>query len=549
MTIRRRNWIIAAGVFAAVLVAGVWIAASIIMARIEPYARQTAVRYLSQRFNSDVELRALRLRLPKVSLLHLILTLGHGAVARIEGDGLTMRSKDRPGAPPLFSIHTFSGEVSLDSLLHPPVQVSVVTIDGMEIRIPPRGERPSLGSSPHASNTDKEQDKDKDKKDAKSPSVSFARIQIKNAALVMQPKDPTRTPLRFEIANLLLQSVRPGAPMKYDVSLRNAKPPGHIHATGTFGPWSTEDPGDSPVTGDYTFDNADLGVFNGIAGILHSTGHFEGQLEALKVNGEASVPDFRLKRSGNPVPLMTHFNALVDGTNGNTILQPVQATLGSTHFTTSGGIIKHQQHQPRVISLDVNMPDGNMHDILRLAMKGSPFMEGRLTLKTKLDIPPLSKKVRDKLILDGTFTVLDGKFVHSTIQDHLDSFSKRARGQADDPGTPSAVSHMSGEFHLENAALHFKRVSFGVPGANLNLHGDYNLDTDALNFDGALRLQATVSELVTGWKSFALKAVDRLFEKRGAGTYLEIQIDGTSKDPNFGVVIAGKKIDVPIHKN
>ena len=78
----------------------------------------------------------------------------------------------------------------------------------------------------------------------------------------------------------------------------------------------------------YTFDHADLGVFDGIAGILHSDGKFEGELDSIAVQGQATVPDFRLKMAGNRVPLSTHFDVLVDGTNGNTVLRPVSGTLG-----------------------------------------------------------------------------------------------------------------------------------------------------------------------------------------------------------------------------
>ena len=382
MTAKRRNWILIASAFVVLVIAGLAVAAKIAASHIEPYARETAVRYLSQRFNCNVELRALHLRLPKTSLLHLILTQGRGVVARAEGEALVMRLKDRPGAPPLFSIRSFIAEASLESLLHPPVRVSLVTLDGMEIQVPPHGQRPGLSSGGNGNNTNGG--------GAAKPTVSIARIDIHNAALVLESKDPTRAPLRFAIQELLLRSVQPGAPMKYKVSLTNAKPPGDIGAHGMFGPWNADEPGDTPVTGDYEFNNANLGVFNGISGTLNSTGHFQGQLEALKVNGIAKVPNFSLKMSGNPVPLTARFSAIVDGTNGNTTLQPVVATLGSTNFTTSGAILKHEENRPRSIALDVSMPDGDMHDILRLAMKGSPFMDGRLTLKTKINIPPLT---------------------------------------------------------------------------------------------------------------------------------------------------------------
>ncbi len=60
-------------------------------------------------------------------------------------------------------------------------------------------------------------------------------------------------------------------------------------------------------------------------------------------------------------------------------------------------------------------------------------MTGRLALKTKIDIPPLAGKVREKLVLDGRFEVLEGKFLHSTIQNQIDNLSQRAQGQ---PGEP-----------------------------------------------------------------------------------------------------------------
>ena len=176
--------------------------------------------------------------------------------------------------------------------------------------------------------------------------------------------------------------------MKYDVLLRNAKPPGKIHATGTFGPWRSGEPGETPIAGDYLFEKADLGVFAGIAGMMNSTGQFEGRLHALTVHGQVSVPEFPLAYVRQPRAAHRPIRALVDGTNGNTILQPVTATLGSTNFTTSGGIIRHEANQPRTISLNVAMPNGNLRDVLRLAMKGDPFMEGRLVLNTKIDIPP-----------------------------------------------------------------------------------------------------------------------------------------------------------------
>src|SRR5262249_39748050 len=189
------------------------------------------------------------------------------------------------------------------------------------------------------------------------------------------------------------------------------------------------------------FEKADLGVFNGIAGTLDSTGTFEGTLGAIDARGEARIPNFRLKMANNPVPLTTRFEVRVDGTNGNTTLKPVHATLGSTHFTTSGAVIKHEGHDHRTISLNVSMPDGYIKDLLRLAVNGPPFMEGRVTLNTKIEIPPLSGPVRQKLVLDGSFELLDGHFLKSTIQDQIDNLSRKGQGAPQNNEIDEVVSY------------------------------------------------------------------------------------------------------------
>ncbi len=536
MTARRRNWIVALVLAALVSVAALLIAASLVAARIEPFARQTAILYLSQRFQSDVQLQSLHLQLPRTSALRLFLTRGRGITARAEGQGLSLRLRGRPGPAPLFVIQNFRCDVSLESLLHPPVIVSRIVVDGMTIQIPPhaasRRPPPPAAAAPAVM------------PGLSNPEVVIRKVAIQHASMVLQPANPQRSALRFEIESLRLDSAAAGGSMHYDASLTISNPPGKILTTGTFGPWRADEPGDTSLAGNYRFEKADLGVFSGIAGTLWSAGSFDGQLSAITAHGQASVPDFRLRTAGNPVPLSARFTVLVDGANGNTVLQPVVATLGSSSFTTRGGIIRHEPGQRHAISLDVAMPGGDLRDVLRLALKGDPFLEGRLVLNTKIDIPPLTAKVREKLQLNGSFAVRNGKFLHSTIQDRIDALSNRAQGRAGEPAGGQAVSHMTGVFHMENAAINFSKLSFGVPGADIDLAGSYNLDTDALAFAGTLKLQATVSQLVTGWKKLALKPVDRFFEENGAGTFLHIRVDGTSKAPLFSVIVAGKRVQM-----
>jgi len=450
-----------------------------------------------------------------------MLTHGRGVLASVEGEGISLRHRGRRDAPPMFAMKKFSFDVDVAKLFDKEKGVGLVVLDGMEITIPPKGERPDLGSG-KSSGTG-------------GSGVVIDQVWVRNAKLTILPRDKSKLPLEFDIHEVRLTSAGNDVAMKYEATLTNAKPPGEIQSRGTFGPWNGPDPDQTPLKGDYKFDKADLSVFKGIAGILSSTGQFEGVLSSITARGEADVPDFRLKMAGNPVALSTKFEVLVDGTSGNTILKPVVAKLGSTDFTTSGGVIKHESDPRRTIKLDVLMPKGHVSDLLKLAMKGSPFMEGRIYLKTSIDIPPLTTKVREKILLDGRFDVSEGKFLRSTVQDQIDSLSKRGQGQPGNELIDEVVHRMSGTFKLENEVVSFKSLAFSVPGADVALAGAFDMDHDSLDFYGTLRLKARVSQTMKGWKRWALKPIDPLFAKDGAGTLLHVKVDGSAKEPKFGL--------------
>jgi hypothetical protein len=514
----KKLWLGGIAAFILLLVVGGYIAASIIAKQFEPTLRAQAIQYLHDRFRSDVKLEALHINRPKMSTIQILLRHGRGAIVSVEGDGLSMRFGGDLSRPPLFSIRKVIFTVDLGVLLEPKKSVNFVSLEGMEINVPPKGERHNVsGGSDSNSN------------------VIIQNVQIKDAVLVLLPKDAGRKPLRFDIARLHLQSVGVDSAMRYDADLTIPKPPGTVRSTGDFGPWNASEPGDTPLKGDYTFDNADLGIFAAIAGTLSSKGTFDGSLDSVNVRGTASVPNFELKMAGNPLPLSTSFEALVDGTNGNTVLQPVRATLGHSRFTTTGAVIKHEEYSQRSINLKVDMPHADMRDLLRLAMKGPPFMEGFINMKSSIDIPPLTSKVKQKLVLDGTFDLTDAKFLKSTIQGQIDQLSRRGQGQPKNAEIDEVISKMQGSFHLEDQVMTFRSLAYEVPGAAVSIAGNYNLADDTLDFHGALKLDAKLSQTVSGWKRWLLKPADPFFAKNGAGTFVKIKIVGDSHHPKFGL--------------
>ena len=62
------------------------------------------------------------------------------------------------------------------------------------------------------------------------------------------------------------------------------------------------------------------------------------------------------------------------------------------------------------------------------------------------------------------------------------------------------------------------------------------LRSEQIEFDGTLRMQATISEAAGGGiKSMLLKAIDPLFRKGKAGAVVPIKVRGTRDKPKFGV--------------
>jgi hypothetical protein len=380
-------------------------------------------------------------------------------------------------------------------------------------------------------------------------------MECTGAELVLETSKPGKLPLKFAIAHLRLTNIASGGAMGFDAELTNPKPVGTIHATGSFGPWQTADPGESPLAGDYRFEHADLASFKGIAGILSSTGHYQGTLRDLTVDGQTQTPDFRLTHFGAAMPLTTRFHARVDGTNGDTWLEPVDATLGHSHFSARGQIVRvpgpvvegAQQYGGHDIALTVNVDRARIEDFLRLASRsGKVLLTGDVTMKTSLHIPPGPAPVHERLVLNGSFALSNARFASAKIQGRITELSLRGQGRPGDVKTTdpaSILSHMQSSFQLAAGVITLPALDYTVPGAQIQLKGTYGLEGGALNFAGTAKMEASVSRMVGGWKGLLLTPADRHFKKEGAGTEVPIHIEGTREQPKFAIGLNRMKPD------
>jgi hypothetical protein len=545
-------------------IAGVAVLVGVVLVlahRAEPMLRARIVQGLENHFHARVELDSFHL------------TLGDGLWA--EGKGLRIwppaqvegvavpgsASPTPPAAPvaPLIKLAEFRFHAPLHYDPNRPIRITVVQLKGLDVDLPPRSHfEHELGAmrgvaAPGNSTSTLGTPAIPGSVGQPSAGRGLLRFQVESlecneAHLTVETSKPGKLPLEFAIPHLKLTGIGSGGAMGFEAELTNPRPVGTIHTRGELGPWLVADPGESPLAGDYRFEHADLSGFKGIAGILSSTGHYQGTLRDMTVDGETDTPDFRLTHFGTALPLHTRFHALVDGTNGDTRLEPVEATLGHSHFWARGQIVRviaaeSGKSGPHAgghdISLNVNVDRGRIEDFLRLTSRsGTPLLTGAMTMTAALEIPPGPVPVHRRLKLAGTFALDDAQFTSPKVQVRIGELSARGQGRPKDAKTAGAGdvrSTMRGNFQMAGGVITLPALEYTVPGAVIDLKGTYGVEGGMLNFAGTAKMQATVSQMVGGWKGLLLKPMDRYFQRDGAGTVVPIVIDGTRENPQFRI--------------
>jgi hypothetical protein len=526
---KKHRWWKIAGISAFIVLASAAVIARLVIERAQPILRARVIETLSNRFKSKVELATLN-----VSVIRGLEVSGSG----LKIYGPTDPNPYAPGVQALISLQEFHFHTGIRNLFRPTVHVDTVYVKGMELNVPPKEDRPQYKGV--SSQTRK-------------ISIFVDKFVCEDTKLLINTSKPGKPPLEFAIGDLEMKDIGPGQPMRFDATLVNPKPVGDIHSTGFFGPWDESSPRETPVQGDYSFSNADLGTIKGIGGILSSTGRYSGTLDDIAVDGETDTPDFRVATSGHPVRLRTEFHAIVDGTSGDTYLRPVKATLLHSSFTANGSITRVHNPNGHDVELEVVMDHARIEDLLKLGVRTDPpVMTGPVEMKTKLSLRPGEADVADRLQLAGTFHVLRAHFTNEKVQSRLDSLSLRTQGkpkEAQDGVEGNVPVDLSGVFTLKDGSLSFSLLHFLIPGTQVDMSGEYSLDGRTFDFRGTARLDAKLSQMTTGWKSVLLKPVDPFFSKHGAGTEIPVRITGTESEPHFGLDFHHKNEGQTAEKN
>jgi hypothetical protein len=503
-----------------IFLVGAGVTARLVIDRAQPIIRARVITTLSNRFDGKVELENFQ-----VSVIHGIQVSGNG----LKVFGKTDPNPYEPGVQALIAVQEFRFQSSLRSLFRSPMHVDTVYVKGLELNLPPKQDRQEMTNM--GSKTTK-------------MTIYVDKFVCEDTKLVINTLNPDKPPLEFAISDLKMKDIGPGEPLQFNATLVNPRPVGDIQSTGLFGPWQQNNPRDTPVQGDYSFSNADLSTIKGIGGTLSSTGKYSGTLSDITVHGTTDTPDFQIATSGHPVPLHTEFHATVDGTNGDTRLEPVNATFLHTSLTAKGSVVRMKNAKGHDIELDVVLDRARIEDLLKLGVRtDTPVMTGAVQMKTKLSLVPGDASVTDRLKLAGTFRVPQAQFTNEKVQEKLDSLSIRTQGkikEAKELKGQGVSADLQGVFTLKNGLLSFSLLHFLIPGTHIDMAGNYGLDGKEFNFHGKAMLDAKLSQMTTGWKSILLKPVDPFFSKDGVGTEVPIRITGTQSEPHIGLEFGHK---------
>ena len=188
--------------------------------------------------------------------------------ASAAGTGGGRCGSGRQTAEPLIRLDDFRFHAPLRYAPGKPIHISVVELKGLSVDMPPKSHfglgdatapAPLLPASPRS---------------AMAAIVSFDvdTMEVTGAELVMETNKPGKLPLDFQIARIKLTDIAAGGAMGFDAELTNPRPKGTIKTTGSFGPWRTADPGESPLSGDYHLDHADLATSRRLRGFSTQPG-------------------------------------------------------------------------------------------------------------------------------------------------------------------------------------------------------------------------------------------------------------------------------------
>lgn len=507
-----RWWLIVPAVLAVVF--GV---VTILLVRNWPFTQQAVTKALQDRFARTVRIRNLRRTY-----------FPPGFVA----EEISFEHRKRKDLPPLITVQKLVVKTSYLGLVTFQKRLGEVQVIGLHVTVPPKDPTGRSSGVMPLTNSDK------------NDTLAIAEITTDDAEIEFLSKQSDAEPFKLHVHHLTLGHVGQSGSISFRAALANTEPPGEVRSIGQVGPWNEDDPGSTPISGSYTFEKADLGVFKGIAGTLASRGKFNGTLGQMESEGAVDIPDFQVSGSTHKVHLSSEFQARIDGTNGDVALKNVKSHLERTTVLSSGGVTGKRGQQGKSVALQMTVQTGRIDDLLRLVTaETKPSMTGNISFHAMLKLPPGPPGFLQKLELEGDFGLDQDRFTDAAVQQPLNKLTESARGenkqqQSEDPET--ALSNLKGHVSVKKGIATLSNVSFSAPGTQAQIRGTYNLLDNSVNLQGVLHTNGKLSDTTSGVKAVVLKAVGPFLKKKTV-TVVPFTITGTSTKPSFSLDLDAKR--------
>jgi hypothetical protein len=479
-----------------------------------PFTQTAVTKALEDRFAREVKIRKFRSTY-----------FPPGCVA----EGIELLHGEHKDLPPLITIRTLTIRASYSGMLRIHKLVSDVQVAGLHVQVPAKDPGAPHRLFPLTNSTS-------------GKTMTIGEINADGAVLEFLSEHEVEDHFTLRIDHLILDHVGESDPVTFHARFKNTEPPGEVRSDGRFGPWNDDNPASTELSGSYTYEHVKLGVFEGIAGTLSSRGKFSGTLGHIDTEGGFDVPDFKVS-GGQVVHLASNFQAVIDGTNGDTYLTRVESHFGRTTVISQGDVKGHAGQHGKTVMLAMSIGRGRIEDLLRLFTGSArPAETGDVRLQTKAELPPGPQVFLRRLRLDGDIGI-GGRFTDPKVQEPINRLAESARGETKDQeelDSTTVLSNLKGHFAAHGGIAKLSKISFTETGTLAEIEGTFDLVDKNLNLRGALHTSGTLADTTSGFKSLVLKALGP-FIKRKSITVVPFVITGTSSDPSFALDLTAKR--------
>src|SRR5438477_104525 len=378
---------------------------------------------------------------------------------------------ERPGSSePLITLHKLTVQAYPGALLHK--HVSLIRADGMHVILPASGSPTNDSSGEHR---------------------IIDRLVADDAVLEIQRKTPHQN-LRFVFHKFTMNYLGGTGPVSFSAVFDNPMPAGLIRTSGQFGPWNTSAADQTPISGKYSLENADMSVFKGIGGILSSTATFRGTFRQLDVEGSTQSAEFEVSKTHHTLPLKTDFDATVNAFVGDVVLNQVKAKFGRNDILAHVAIGRGENGK-RAAILDLRCDRGRIEDVFYpfIHSPKSP-LAGDVSFTMKVTIPSGHKPFLQKLDFSSNFEIHNAVFTREKTQERLNKIGGNSRQK----NPTETLSDFQGTVALAGGVAHFSYLSVHDQSAVATFHGSYSLTDERVAMYGNLKTAASLAKTTSG---------------------------------------------------